>query len=186
MGLTIVTGPASEPLTLAEAKLHCRVDTDDSSQDDVLTELIAAMRERCEAAADRALVTQTLKLTLDAWPDDDVIRLPRAPLASVSSVKYRDPDTGALTTLAADQYTADTTGEPGRITPSYDAGTWPSAREQVAAIEVTYVAGVAAGSVSKAIKERLKVAIGYCWENREQRDEEYLDRLFAPFWIGAY
>ena len=185
MGLTIVTGPASEPITSAEAKLHCRVDTDDSSQDDVITDLIAAVRERCEAVADRALITQTLKLTLDAWPADNVIRLPRAPLVSVTTLKYRAAADGTLTTLAADQYSVDTVSEPGRITPAYGVA-WPTPRDQAVAIEVTYVAGVASGSVPKAIKERLKVAVAYCWENREQRDDEYLDRLFAPFWIGAY
>lgn len=44
--LKLITAPAAEPITLAEAKLHARADT--SAYDSLITALIVAAREECE------------------------------------------------------------------------------------------------------------------------------------------
>jgi len=66
MSLTIVTPPAEEPVTLTEAKNHLRVDLSDD--DSLISALIVAAREHAEAITRRAFITQTLKLSLDAFP----------------------------------------------------------------------------------------------------------------------
>src|SRR4051794_4197557 len=66
MRLVQITPPSVEPVTLAEAKLHCKVDfTDD---DALITSLIAAARMVCETRLRQALVTQTWVLYLDSFP----------------------------------------------------------------------------------------------------------------------
>lgn len=62
----VVTAPAVEPITLTEAKLHCKVDL--TTDDDLITPLIVAAREEIERRTWRALITQTLELVLSAWP----------------------------------------------------------------------------------------------------------------------
>ena len=47
MALVLVTPPATQPVSLTEAKLHLRVS--DTTEDTLITALIAAARERAEA-----------------------------------------------------------------------------------------------------------------------------------------
>ena len=188
-GLKLVTPPAAEPITLTEAKLHCRIDADDTSQDTVINDLIAAARYRCERVADRALISQVWRLTMDAWPNDGVFLFPRAPLAwdtNANSITYIDYQ-GNTQTWDSSQYNVDSDDEPGRIALAYRC-IFPVILPRVNAVTVTFTAGygAAAANVPVEIRERLKVHVGYCWENREQRDERYLDSLFAGFWIGEY
>src|SRR5690554_6904374 len=119
--LVRVTQPAEEPVTLVEAKTHLRVDATD--EDALISSLIASAREHVEAFQLRALVTQTWRLSLDRFPRGRVIRLPRPPLQSVTSITYTDPG-GAQQTLSNTLYDVDTDSEPGRIVLKDDAD-WP-------------------------------------------------------------
>ena len=66
MALKMSAAPAKEPLDMNQVKLHLRVDAAD---DDVLIQsLIAAARQDCEKFQNRAYITQTWELWLDAWP----------------------------------------------------------------------------------------------------------------------
>src|SRR4051812_10578846 len=119
--------PATEPLTLTEAKLHLRVDATDD--DSLITSLITVAREMVETATNRQIVSATWKLSMDCFPSGwsshsgrliedqgglrysdglrqwqgNVIKLPRSPVASVSSVTYVDPN-GATQTLSSSLY----------------------------------------------------------------------------------
>ena len=64
--IRVITAPASYPVTRAQAKEWCRVDADDSSQDNVLDLLIGAMTNYAEHLTGRAFVERTLELTADA------------------------------------------------------------------------------------------------------------------------
>ncbi|HVW36055.1 MAG TPA: head-tail connector protein [Pirellulales bacterium] len=66
MNLTLVTPPAAEPVTLAEAKLHARINLTDD--DDLVSALIVAARRYCEAFTRRQFVTATWNMVLDTFP----------------------------------------------------------------------------------------------------------------------
>ena len=79
MTSTLIAGPGEDPVTLAEAKAFCRID---SSDEDALVEaLIAAARLQVESLTGRALVTQSWRLTLDCAPR--LVELPVIPVASL-------------------------------------------------------------------------------------------------------
>ena len=62
----LVIQPVGEPVTLAEAKLHLRVDyTDD---DALITSLITVARQYAEGLTHRSFITQTWKYAMDAFP----------------------------------------------------------------------------------------------------------------------
>jgi len=73
MSLTLNTPPAAEPVTLADAKAHLKVDSTDD--DALIASLITAARARAEWHTGRALVTQSWTLWLDAWPQRGIIEI---------------------------------------------------------------------------------------------------------------
>lgn len=64
--LNLVTAPAVEPVSLAEAKLNMRVDIDD--EDDLVLSDVVAGRERVELETGRQLITATWQLWLNGFP----------------------------------------------------------------------------------------------------------------------
>jgi len=168
MALKLITGPASEPITLAEAKEHIRVETDFTADDDLITNLIIAAREYCEGFQNIAYITQTWELVLDKFPVKDYIQLPRPPLQSVTSVKYKDYE-GTETTLDASKYIVDTDNEPGNVVLAYNES-WPSFTPYpTGAVRVRFVAGYGdeAANVPQKVKQAIHLLMGHWYENRE-------------------
>lgn len=109
MNLTVITPPEEEPVSVATAKSHMRVDT---TADDALIETyLKAARELCEGLARRSFVTQTFRLVLDDFPSA-ALKLPRPPLQSVDAVTYIDSEG---TEHDWTGFTVDAGSEPGKI-----------------------------------------------------------------------
>ena len=161
--LLLITPPSGEPLTLAEAKAHLRVEH--AADDTLLTALIAAVRHACESHTGRALLTQGWRLMLDSADtcDDRAIRLPRAPLQQVTAVASLD-ESGMATPFSADNYYLDAGSKPGRLVLK-DGASWPAILRRVAAIRIDYDAGYgAADDVPPALKQGMlqHIAALYC------------------------
>lgn len=167
----IVTPPAIEPVTLAEAKLYARVDVAD---DDVLiTDLIVAARETVESFLRRKLITTKVDYFRETFPGSGgIICLPFPPLLVVDSVKYFD-SLGVQQTVASADYTVDAASDPGRIAPSPDALTWESTERRLNAVEIRYDAGygVSADDVPSGIKTAIKLLVTDMYEHRETQSE---------------
>lgn len=163
MDWKVSTGPGSEPVTLEEAKLHLRVDADDD--DNLITELIKASRRWCEQYQGRAFINQSITLKLDKFVNK--IKLPMAPLVSVTSIKYLDT-AGVQQTLDNSVYDVDTISEPGQINLAYNQS-WPTTRLVHHAVEIIFVAGygATASAVPEDIKSAIKLLLGHFYENRE-------------------
>ncbi|HWA91813.1 MAG TPA: head-tail connector protein [Rhizomicrobium sp.] len=100
MSLQLVTPPALEPVTLADAKAHLKVDTSDD--DALIARLIPAARARAEWHTGRALIAQSWILWLDCWRP--IVDIPLPPLVAVSAVTAyaRDDTPNALTPVLVD------------------------------------------------------------------------------------
>ncbi len=178
MSTRITTPPTVEPLTLAEAKVHLRVDLDDVGNNALITTLIAVAREACEHRVQRALMLQTLESTLDAFPGatahnpDAAIELAMPPVIDVTSVTYTAAD-GSATVLASTDYTVDVRSEPARLVPAFGLS-WPTTRDSIAAVRVLYRAGYSTSStaataqaaVPAALKQWMLLAVGDMYERR--------------------
>jgi uncharacterized phiE125 gp8 family phage protein len=173
VNLRVITAPAVEPVSLATAKLHLRVDGTD--EDTLITSYIQSAREKGEAVSRRAFITQTLEVILDEWPDD-LLALPRAPLQSVTSVKYLD-EAGVEHTWT--DYQVDARSTPGQLYfKSLPGGSlYPSG-----AIAIRFVAGYGSAdtSVPQPIKNAILTAVAYWFEHREMIDLPAAAR--SQFW----
>jgi uncharacterized phiE125 gp8 family phage protein len=175
----LTTPPAAEPLTLADAKLHLRIETGDTAEDALVTSAVQAAREYAEEATGRALVTQGWTLTLDAFPArGGVIALERAPVQSVTSVTYLDAAGVSQTLTAGTDYVVDTASQPARVALAPDAS-WPSTQSgRINAVTVVFVAGYGvAADVPEILKGAMKLHVG---DMHEHREETLIGTIVAP------
>lgn len=112
-GLDLLIPPASEPITLGEAKSYCRVSTSDD--DTLLTLLISAARQQVEHRIRKGLISQTWKVSSkEDVCDESRIRLPLGPVISISSVNYRDVS-GDWQVLSSSLYSFNASEDPPAI-----------------------------------------------------------------------
>lgn len=168
MRLDLVTGPATEPLSLAEAKAYRRVDA--SAEDELLTDLIVAARELFEEETGRQVITATWRLYLDAFPVRR-IAIPKAPLISVTSVAYVDT-AGSTQTWSSSEYTVVAPSGPfarcGMLYPA-PGYSFPSTLCTPNAVTVTFTAGygAAASDVPESVRSTIQSLVGDMYEERE-------------------
>ena len=191
MALTLVpptpAGPILEELLLPDVKAHLRIDG--TLEDALLVGYGAAARRWLEGRdgwLNRAFLTQSWEWTLDAFPAGE-LRLPLAPLRSVTAITYRAPD-GSLATLAPAAYEVDAKSEPGRLRPA--VGTcWPSTSETMHAVAIVFEAGY--GTTLEALPQPIRLAlIGIMSDYYEHRAEATLFGVSAtnagqPAWVEA-
>lgn len=182
----VVTPPTTEPLTLAEVKRHLNVLH--SIEDALISGFALAARKRAEEMCSIALINQTQRVYLSAWPRDGKIPLYRPPLVSVTAVKYLDADE-AEQTLAADQYHV----IKNRIDPHIlrrKTATWPTLADHPQAVWVDYVCGYGTdpSDVPQDIRNGLLMLAWDLYFNRGDTSDVNLTRnhvaanaLLAPY-----
>jgi len=190
MTLILITAPIEEPVTLAEAKAHCKA-TDSTDEDTLISSLIIAARQQAEHRLGRALCTQTLELVLDQFPEG--FKLINPPVISVTSIKYIDT-AGVQQTLNPADYSLDKDSEPGWLVPAYGLA-WPDTREVPNAVRARYVAGYgAAAAVPQTIKAWMLMAISTMYNQREaiitgtvvaEVPRDFFAALLDPYWVPS-
>jgi len=88
MRLDLVTPAAADPVTLAEAKAHLRVEH--AREDALIASAIKAATLHAQVFTRRQFVSALWTLRLDRFPCRE-LRLPVPPLRSVVQLSYRDP-----------------------------------------------------------------------------------------------
>lgn len=204
-GLTkYADSPTGAVMTLAEAKLHLRVDfTDD---DDLISALIEAATLDCEAYCNASFVPATYHMTLGAFPargsglygpDEDgeefprnfgssgkptryptAIFLPVHPLLELNSLTYMDAD-GATQTLSTASYVTVSSRRPPFIVPATGT-TWPVTYDHPEAVTVSFNAGFATIPADIVAAVKLRLATLY-----EHREEIVVGTIQADLSIGS-
>jgi uncharacterized phiE125 gp8 family phage protein len=165
MPLILTAGPSAEPISVAEAKAHCRVDSD--AEDTLIASLILAARMHIERSLDVALIEQSWSLYLDAWPDRHFVRLPLAPVVSLDAVRLYSP-TDTNITLDPSLFFLDSAGSRPRLV-RRDAQAWPLPGRPANGIEIAFTAGYgpAADDVPMPIRLAIKMLVAHWYEARE-------------------
>jgi hypothetical protein len=194
---TVVLTFGAEPVSLSDAKLHCRIEYDDD--DALVGRLITSARRWAETQLRGALITQTQMLYIDSFPSaggyyNRAIReiwpslgglpsglgfYPGLVPNSTGVIDIPKPPcqsvtsvayynfAGTLTTVATAAYNV-SMGTPARIQPQYST-VWPVSRPTIDSVMVTFVCGYGpiAAAVPGNIQSAMLLAIGYWYENRE-------------------
>lgn len=171
--LALSVEPAEEPVTLAEAKAHLRVDHDD--EDALISSLITAARQHMDGPTGilgRAIVSQSYTLTFhyDDMPSGSAcVWLPLNTASSLTSIAYYDGSNSlvTLTSTVLDSFDFVSASTWAYVQPKGDL-VWPDVYDRADAMTITYVAGYGAASdVPQPIKQAMLLLIGHLYENRE-------------------
>ena len=182
----LITAPTIEPVALAEAKAHMAVSID--LDDAYVTALIAVARHHVETVTRRALITQTVEMTMDYFCGVILLSMPAL---SVTSIRYTDT-AGVDTLLSASNYDVDLYSEIPRITPKYGYF-WPATKIELNAVRIRYQSGYgpAAADVPPPIRQAILLMVSHLYEHRESVVQlergalselpQGLDRLLWPY-----
>lgn len=162
--VTVVVPPASEPVSVEEARAHLRVD---ATEDGLLAALIPAARERLEQYLRRALARQTLRAVWDVprvpagglspvAAKEQVLEIPYPPLVSVSRVAV-EAKAGTWEDLDPAQYVLQAEFFPARLAPA--SGSWAGNR-----VLVEYQAGHE--TLPPALRRGLLMLVAHLYEHR--------------------
>lgn len=168
-------------------KVRSTVTADDS----LIAALITSAREEYEHESGSITVTRNITEYWDEWPKDGrTITLSAGPVASITTLKYRD-ESGTLTTISSSNYTTDLTSTNARIYFNEDY-TLPEMGDFINSLQVVYVAGVAVADVSEVAKLAIKTRVTLMYNNRAdmplggkpgQRTFEVLARRKRRNWV---
>lgn len=197
MRATLITAPAAEPLTLAQAKLYLKVDASDD--DTLLMEQIRTSRQWCEAFTRRALISQVWDFGLERFPVGE-IRLPHGKASKIHWIKYTDPAgveqtlTGPTSDTPGSGYQEDLSDSYGGILcPAYGS-CWPAVREVLTPVRVRATVGYGdtAADIPGQLVDAIRYRLASIYESRGEQDggkgwegvAEAMARPFEIAWFG--
>lgn len=190
MPLLLLHPPTAEPLSLGHAKHFLRVEHGDD--DELVAALIAGARGHVEARTRRALMTQTWRLILDAWPAEGLIPLLLAPLRSVVAARLHRRD-GTTQAVDAEAFTVDAAAAPGVV--GFAPGAVPAPGRALAGIEIDIEAGYgpAPEDVPEPLRQAMRLLIVHWYENRSAVSSREaaapmpmaVEALIAPYRVMA-
>lgn len=161
-----ITAPTLLSLvSLAEMRLHCKLDVDGGGthpDDSALQIALGAAHRYAEHYTGAAIGQQTRELALDEFPAGP-IQIKPAPVSSITSVKYLDTSAVEQTMDSAD-YTLDDYSNPPWLIAAYGTD-WPSTLDAANAVKVRFVCG--SNTIDPAVKSAILLLVGHYYANRE-------------------
>ncbi|WP_127145654.1 head-tail connector protein [Pelagibacterium montanilacus] len=161
----LLAGPDEEPIALVRAKAWLRVE--DDAEDGLIEALITAARIHIEGITGRALLAQSWRVVLDAWPGDGEVRLPVGPVIAITEVRTHDGE-GTPEEIDTEGFSFDAGAVPARLLVPAQVQGAGGVRARMG-IEIDYVAGLATepAEVPGDLIQALLVLVGYWYENRD-------------------
>jgi len=149
----IVTPPATEPVTLAQAKEFLRVDDADGTFDVEVGLQLAGARNHVESVTGTRLISQVVDLRADTFEDLHLIKF--GPVISIEEITYLDRD-GIEHALSADSYELTGAGLERGLRPA-PSNRWPNVAAATGAVSVRATVGY--GDDGDTIPQAVRLAI---------------------------
>jgi uncharacterized phiE125 gp8 family phage protein len=164
MSLVMTVPPAVEPVTVADAKSHMRIDGSD--EDVLIASLLLTSRLHIEVALSLALITQSWTLTLDRWPSGREVELPLAPLRSIDEVRVKNAE-GISNVATPEGYLVDLASRPARLVWNNSVPPAPKVRANGIEIDMTVGFGATGDSVPAPLKHAILMLTAHWYEHRD-------------------
>lgn len=176
--LNRTSDPATEPVSLSEAKAQLRVDHSD--EDTYISALISTATAAVEEMTGRALITQTWTLAMNGAVDR--VYLPKTPVQSIDSIDYYDRDESSQTATVANFHLFSDIHR-AWVEPK-DGYDWPDVFDRPDSLTITFVAGYgAADAVPVEIGHAIKMLISHWYEQRVTVSEKLMREV--PFAVSS-
>lgn len=150
MTLFRTAGPDAEPVSVAQAKTHLRIDHD--SEDELIAALIRAACAEVEQRTGTAMIAQAWRLVVDAVPKSGLLLLRRGPVREIVSVTVYGSE-GEASAVDPASYQLDLLSRPARL--HFD--TRPAGLRAMNGVEVDFTAGF--GEAGTDVPDLLKRAV---------------------------
>lgn len=176
----VIAKPTGDIISLAALKLRLRIDGDD--EDDLLMSYLRGAVARIDGpdGIGYAMLEQTWRLTLDAFPH--TITLPGAPIKRVAKISYLDAS-GVEQVLDAADYRVVADMEPARVMPA-TGKVWPATLHAVGAVKIDYVLGEAeAANVPADLVDAACLLVGHRYQNREAVGDNMSELPLSVEWL---
>jgi len=169
----LLEGPLTEPVTLAEAKAHLRLET--AAEDDLLSAHLVAARVAVECDIRKVMIAQEWRAIWTERPER--IRLPIPPVLSIDAVRLENAAGERLL-------------EPAEYALREDGGVALAASlAGMKRLEIDFTAGFgeAAEAVPAPLRQAILMRAGHWFENRglaldsEQAIPPGYERLISPY-----
>lgn len=165
----LTTAPATEPITLADAKAHLY--EDQNHNDSMITGLIVAARQLTEEYLRRKLITQTVTEYFECFEKNMKLEFPN--VSTINSIKYLTDDETESTDIKTN-FILLSGYQPSEII-AKDSYSLPSPFDRKDTVRIEYVTGFgAASAIPKPIIQGMLVMIGEWYECRE--DETFVSK----------
>ena len=190
--LVRITSPAVEPVSLAFAKQHCRVDTE--ADDLYVQSLVAVARQYVEDILDITICSTVWEVKYDLFPVWAIV-LPRLPMLDRAvTVTYRSGDGTYSSLSSTTDFQVDASVLPGRIYPQW-ARSWPATRGDENSVTVRYSAGYGddGQSAPPIVKHLILLLVAHWFDTRQpavtgapQSVPQTFETLLAAASMGVY
>ncbi|NOV15880.1 hypothetical protein E5S70_07235 [Ensifer adhaerens] len=178
------SAPVAKPVSLEEARQHCRADaTDDDAVISAFIDAAITHLDGWSGVMGRCIINQGWRLNAADWPACGVILLP-FPDVSAATVKYLDDD-GVEQTVDVALFDR-LEDERGTIIRFRDSFTYPSiANDRADGVRVEFTAGYGATAVDvpAAIRIAILLMVAHWYANRETATDGVLSEI--PFGASA-
>jgi uncharacterized phiE125 gp8 family phage protein len=165
LALTRSVAPTVEPVSLALAKQHLRVDHNDENE--LIAEYIASATAWVESYLERSLLRQTWQLVFDGFPcDGENIEMRRPPTLDLLTFTYYDVNDDEQD-VDVDSFTTMFNVDCGLI--GLNAGyAWPVVSDRPGPVRISYRAGYGtdASSVPADIRRAVRTMVEHQYRTR--------------------
>lgn len=170
----LITAPAVEPV-LKDDLPKDQIRVSGTDEDDLIDSYIKSARRIAEKTQNRALITQTWEMYLDAFNDEEIL-IEKCPVSGITSVKYFDTDNSEQT-IDAGNYELDSVSEPARLRPT-SGNSWPSTYDKYNAVTIRFTAGygTAGSDVPEETIDAILMIVAHFYENRGDEGHRALPR----------